>query len=193
MKKNHNIRSCIFIIIMFFIFLSGCIRKENKEKNKRAETKLENKKTILDTTCLSSILGEKVLDYTKDTSVSKYNDKIKLLSVEFVFESGDTLLLICGHEVMPVIGPQNKLKKYDYLGFCIFNGIPTLLYDNEKTFGKGFYNKSKLTNMKEFNYENFKEKINHEPRFSNPRWIYKIERNESLVFVKAIPRYKTLL
>jgi len=178
---------------MFFIFLSGCIRNENKEKNKRAETKLENKKTILDTTCLSSILGEKVLDYTKDTSVSKYNDKIKLLSVDFFVESGDTLLSIWGHDIMPVIGPQNKLDKYDYLGFCIFNGIPTLFYDNEKTFGKGFYNKNALTSMKEFNYENFKEKINHEPRFTNPSWIYKVERNESLVFVKAIPRHIILL
>jgi len=193
MKRNYNIRSCTFIIIMFFIFLSGCIRNENKEKNKRAETKLENKKTILDTTCLSSILGEKVLDYTKDTSVSKYNDKIKLLSVDFFVESGDTLLSIWGHDIMPVIGPQNKLDKYDYLGFCIFNGIPTLFYDNEKTFGKGFYNKNALTSMKEFNYENFKEKINHEPRFTNPSWIYKVERNESLVFVKAIPRHIILL
>ena len=121
-----------YILYLFLLTIVACnsMNKKNAQSNVIVNTSQNITRSIFDTVIVKPIISKCILNYMEDTSIIKYGNKIKLLTVEFFYENEDTILSIGGHSVLPVIGPQNKLDKYDFKGFLFFNKTPVLFYDN---------------------------------------------------------------
>lgn len=171
---------CFFLLI---IFACNAVKNENNQSHSMQESQID-KRSVSDSVIVKTIISKCISNYMKDTSIAKYSETIKLLTVEFFCENRDTILSISGHSVLPVISPQNMQDGYEFKGFLFFNKTPVLFYDNERALGYGFYDVSKLITDS--------LKLDEAPanRIGFPRWMYKVNNGCRIELLKKTPEFR---
>jgi hypothetical protein len=169
-------------ILLLFLFAIGACNPVNK-KVVHSTFSTSKYQPILDSSIVKPIVSNCISNYMTDSSISKHNDLIRLLLIEFFYENEDTIFSISGHSVLPTIGPQNKSDGYEFKGFTYLNKYPVLFYDNERGLGYEFYNANKLI-KDSLKFDEYPENL-----VGLPKWLYKVHSKDSLILIRKIPEF----
>lgn len=176
------------IIILAVVLLLGCnSKREESVAIKNSNNDLFKKYSVSDTSNTNPLLDKNIREYMQDPSVAKHNNIITLICISFYVQIKDTLMSIEGFSSKPIITPQQRDEKYNFIGWLFYNEMPVLFYDNEKIYGKYFYNSAKLLidNLKFYQIDS--------NLITFPAFIYKISQKNNITLIEKTPEYKVKL